>query len=87
MKATGEVMSVGRTVEESLLKAARSLEIGVNHLYMKKFESFSDDPENVKLYKRRHRRPNLRGSRAFAQKDRYRYDLQRHKIDMLSLKR
>lgn len=43
MKATGEVMSIGRTVEESLLKAARSLEIGVNHLYMKKFESFSDD--------------------------------------------
>ena len=43
MKATGEVMSVGRTVAESLLKAARSLEIGVNHLYMKKFESFSDD--------------------------------------------
>ncbi len=43
MKATGEVMSVGRTIEESLLKAARSLEIGVNHLYMKKFESFSDD--------------------------------------------
>lgn len=43
MKATGEVMSVGRTVEESLLKAARSLEIGVTHLYMKKFEAFSDD--------------------------------------------
>ena len=43
MKATGEVMSIGRTVEESLLKAARSLEIGVNHLYMKKFTGFSDD--------------------------------------------
>lgn len=43
MKATGEVMSVGRTIEESLLKAARSLEIGVTHLYMKKFETFSDD--------------------------------------------
>ncbi len=43
MKATGEVMSVGRTIEESLLKAARSLEIGVDHLYMKKFEAFSDD--------------------------------------------
>ena len=41
MKATGEVMSVGRTVEESLLKAARSLEIGVNHLYMKKFDGFT----------------------------------------------
>ena len=43
MKATGEVMSVGRTVEESLLKAARSLEIGVNHLYMKKFDGFTED--------------------------------------------
>ncbi|MBQ2286665.1 MAG: carbamoyl-phosphate synthase large subunit [Clostridia bacterium] len=43
MKATGEVMSIGRTLEESLLKAARSLEIGVNHLYMKKFDGFTDD--------------------------------------------
>ena len=38
MKATGEVMSVGRTFEESLLKAIRSLETGINHLYMEKFE-------------------------------------------------
>ena len=38
MKATGEVMSVGRTIEESLLKAVRSLEIGVNHVYMPKFD-------------------------------------------------
>ena len=38
MKATGEVMSVGRTFEESLLKAVRSLETGVNHLRMEKFE-------------------------------------------------
>ncbi len=38
MKATGEVMGVGRCFEESLLKAIRSLETGVNHLYMKKFE-------------------------------------------------
>ncbi len=37
MKATGEVMSVGRTVEESLLKAIRSLEIGLFHLYNRKF--------------------------------------------------
>jgi len=33
MKATGEVMSIGRTFEESFLKAVRSLEIGVNHLW------------------------------------------------------
>ncbi|MCQ2471239.1 MAG: carbamoyl-phosphate synthase large subunit [Clostridia bacterium] len=43
MKATGEVMSVGRTAEESLLKAVRSLEIGVYHLYMKKFDDFSTE--------------------------------------------
>ncbi len=43
MKATGEVMSVGRTLEESLLKAIRSLEIGVNHLYMKKFDAWDED--------------------------------------------
>ena len=29
MKATGEVMAIGRNIEESLLKACRSLEIGV----------------------------------------------------------
>ena len=43
MKATGEVMSVGRTFEESLLKAIRSLETGVNHLYMHKFEAEETD--------------------------------------------
>jgi carbamoyl-phosphate synthase large subunit len=31
MKATGEVMAIGRTFEESLLKAIRSLETGVYH--------------------------------------------------------
>lgn len=43
MKATGEVMSVGRTVEESLLKAIRSLEIGLCHLYHNKFEGQTKD--------------------------------------------
>ncbi len=43
MKATGEVMSVGRTMEESLLKAIRSLETGVYHLYHKKFDSWTND--------------------------------------------
>ncbi|OES43673.1 carbamoyl-phosphate synthase large subunit [Domibacillus iocasae] len=32
MKATGEVMAIGRTFEESMLKAVRSLESGVYHL-------------------------------------------------------
>ncbi len=43
MKATGEVMSIGRTIEESLLKAVRSIEIGVSHFYMKKFDSYTND--------------------------------------------
>ncbi len=38
MKATGEVMGIGRTLEECLLKSIRSLEIGVCHLYMAKFD-------------------------------------------------
>lgn len=41
MKATGEVMGVGRTFEESLLKAVRSLEVGVCHIYNAKFDEFS----------------------------------------------
>ena len=48
MKATGEVMSVGRTFEESLLKAVRSLETGVSHLYMEKFEK--EDREALMEY-------------------------------------
>lgn len=43
MKATGEVMSVGRTIEESLLKAVRSLETGVCHIYNKKFNDWDDN--------------------------------------------
>ena len=43
MKATGEVMSVGRTFEESLLKGVRSLEIGVSHIYLKKFDEEDTD--------------------------------------------
>ncbi|MBQ9334277.1 MAG: carbamoyl-phosphate synthase large subunit [Lachnospiraceae bacterium] len=43
MKATGEVMSVGRTMEESLLKGIRSLETGVYHLYSPAFDETSTD--------------------------------------------
>lgn len=43
MKATGEVMSIGRTIEESLLKAIRSLEIGTFHIYMPKFNDWETE--------------------------------------------
>ncbi len=39
MKATGEVMGLGRTLEESLMKAARSLEIGTYHLELKDYKN------------------------------------------------
>lgn len=35
MKATGEVMAIGRTFEESIHKAVRSLEIGTHRLHLK----------------------------------------------------
>ena len=41
MKATGEAMSIGRTIEESLLKALRSLETGVCHIHNKKFDDMA----------------------------------------------
>ncbi|MDR5956867.1 hypothetical protein NQD92_25420, partial [Escherichia coli] len=43
MKATGEVMALGRTIEESLLKAVRSLEIGVDHLALREVADLPDD--------------------------------------------
>ena len=43
MKATGEVMGIGSTLEECLLKSVRSLEIGVCHLHMAKFDNMPND--------------------------------------------
>ena len=42
MKATGEVMGIGSTLEECLLKSVRSLETGVSHFYMPKFDSWTE---------------------------------------------
>ncbi|MFD2869157.1 carbamoyl phosphate synthase large subunit [Kurthia sp. 3B1D] len=43
MKATGEVMAIGRNFEEAMLKAVRSLETGHKHLEMKHAEDLSDE--------------------------------------------
>lgn len=43
MKATGEVMAIGRTFEESILKAVRSLEADVHHLELKDAASITDE--------------------------------------------
>ena len=43
MKATGEVMGIGSTLEECLLKGIRSLEIGANHIYHAKFDNMTKE--------------------------------------------
>ena len=53
MKATGEVMGIGANLEESMLKSVRSLETGVNHLYLSKFDKMTEDElrEYIKQFK------------------------------------
>lgn len=43
MKATGEVMGIGSTLEECLLKSVRSLETGVCHFHLAKFDGYTDE--------------------------------------------
>ncbi len=52
MKATGEVMAIGRTFEESLQKAIRSLELGYDGLYLSEtYEKLTDEDLNKKIKK------------------------------------
>ena len=53
MKATGEVMGIGSNLEECLLKSVRSLEIGVCHYYMSKFDAKTTEElfEYIKEFK------------------------------------
>ena len=46
MKATGEVMGIGSTLEECILKSVRSLETGACHLHLSKF----DEMETKDIY-------------------------------------
>lgn len=52
MKATGEVMAIGRTFEESFLKAVRSLELKVDHVCKKEVEGLSKAELEVKIHNR-----------------------------------
>ncbi|GIO40116.1 carbamoyl-phosphate synthase large chain [Paenibacillus antibioticophila] len=51
MKATGEVMAIGRTFEESIQKAVRSLEIGTHRLYLKGADQLEEEVLNQRLIK------------------------------------
>ncbi|MBQ1204164.1 MAG: carbamoyl-phosphate synthase large subunit, partial [Loktanella sp.] len=43
MKATGEVMGIGSTLEECFLKSVRSLETGVCHFHLPKFDNMTKE--------------------------------------------
>ena len=43
MKATGEVMGIGATLEECMLKSVRSLENGAHHLSLPRFAGMDDE--------------------------------------------
>ncbi|MCC5893076.1 carbamoyl-phosphate synthase large subunit [Exiguobacterium sp.] len=49
MKATGEVMAIGRNLEEALLKAVRSLELGTEDLAQPRLAELSDDTLDQEL--------------------------------------
>ncbi len=51
MKATGEVMALGRTFEESILKAVRSLEVGLCHLELPYLKGKSKEEMIAKIMK------------------------------------
>ncbi|BCA85747.1 carbamoyl-phosphate synthase (glutamine-hydrolyzing) [Enterococcus saigonensis] len=51
MKATGEVMAIGRNIEESLLKAVRSLEIGTSHIELAQLAELTDNTLTEKMIK------------------------------------
>lgn len=52
MKATGEVMAIGRTFEESFLKAVRSLELKVDHVCKQEVEGLSKAELEAKIHNR-----------------------------------
>lgn len=51
MKATGEVMAIGRNFEESMLKAVRSLEIGTEELYLEDMKDLGEEEIIERLIK------------------------------------
>lgn len=50
MMATGEVMAIGTSFEQALMKAVRSIELGLDSMNMKKLRSIPDDELYKMLY-------------------------------------
>ena len=50
MKATGEIMSIGNNFESAMLKAVRSLEMGMDSLVVPSLEALSDEEIEFRLH-------------------------------------
>lgn len=50
MKATGEVMAIGTSFEQAMMKAVRSIELGLDTMNLKKLEKLSTDEVREKLH-------------------------------------
>ena len=50
MKATGEVMAIGTSFEQAMMKAVRSVELGLDTMTLKKFTKLSDEEVRAKLH-------------------------------------
>ncbi|MDE6781740.1 MAG: carbamoyl-phosphate synthase large subunit [Ruminococcus sp.] len=50
MKATGEVMAIGTSFEQVMMKAVRSIELGLDTMNLKKLEKLSTDEIHEKLH-------------------------------------
>ncbi len=49
MKATGEVMAIGTSFEQAMMKAVRSVELGLDTMNLKKLAEFTDEEIREKL--------------------------------------
>lgn len=50
MKATGEVMSIGVSFEEAIMKAVRSIELGIDTLQLPKLSKLSDEEVRERIH-------------------------------------
>ena len=50
MKATGEVMAIGTSFEQAIMKAVRSIELGLDSMNLKKLENLTDEEVRKKLH-------------------------------------
>ena len=50
MKATGEVMAIGTSFEQAMMKAVRSIELGLDTMNLRKLEKYSTDEIREKLH-------------------------------------